>query len=330
METQVLFRYEKQVRSHHVKHFGELSLSPGTLDEISHIAEEYFTGVNMQNICIFGGCREWVPRSGKFTQSKLLEIIKEKREKGKLDPEIVLEAIENDVDVGYEIKQIIHNEKKQQKEKEDMKKEIENLMAEKRMNEAYERMRLKPWQRELENLLNAVPTRRVIHIISDERGGSGKTMWRSYMRALYSSKVLSLTPSETDNILYHAAIQYSGAAGPRVIICDVQRSHLLSGMLLGACELLKDGEFFSGKYAGRYVKWENKPHIVLLTNTSFEAIKRIQRDSLSFDRVRVGVMKKDSIQWFRLKNHMNLRTDWIPCSMLPGSNEEDDEPNCLR
>jgi hypothetical protein len=88
--------------------------------------------------------------------------------------------------------------------------------------------------------------------------------------------------------------------------------------------LLKDGEFFSGKYNGKYVSWEHPPHVVLLTNTSFHAIKKILKVSLSFDRVRVGVMESDHLKWFRLKNHAFAQREWTECSILLDGEQEDD------
>jgi hypothetical protein len=324
METMVLFRYEKQVRSHHVQNFGDLNLISGRLDEIRLIAKEFYADVNKQNVCIVGACREWAPESIKCKQVELLDIIKEGREKGKTDPQIILEALENDMDSGYEIKKIIAKEMKYRKEMECMEMEHQILLANKRKSEVYGRMHLKSWQREMETLFHRPPTSRLIHIISDVRGGSGKTQWKSYMGVQYSSKILTLTPSKTDDILHHAAMQYGTSLGPRMIICDVQRSQPISENLLGACELLKDGEFFSGKYNGKYVSWEHPPHIVLLTNASFDLVKEILKVSLSFDRVRVGIMESDCLKWFRLETYTFAQREWTECSMLLDGEQEDD------
>jgi hypothetical protein len=316
-ETRILFRYEKQVRKHLVHHFGELDLSPGGRDEIYELAKLYFDGDEYkENIHVIGSCREWSPGSHRSNDSELLQTIQEERERGKTDPEIIKDALLKDRDFGYSIKTLVEKDVKYKNDVDNANLEHLMIMSKKRRLEENQNLVLRKWQMEIEKIFYHSPEDRFLYIVCDKVGNTGKTKLAQYLTLKYENEVLTFSPSNVENLLHLTASKYSGVFGPRLILCDVPRTHGLTRELIGTCELLKAGHFYSGKYSGRLISWERSPHLVLLTNQSAIELKQILKEMVSHDRIRLGIITGETLEWFRLSYESKSdRGQWIQCTL---------------
>jgi len=130
---------------------------------------------------------------------------------------------------------------------------------------------LRPWQQKVVKLLTETkPDDRHIYVVYDKKGGKGKTFISKYLYTNYGAYYIS--PSKSADLLY----AYNGQD---YIIYDIPRSCDEDYVNWGAIEKLKDGIFFSGKFASG-TKYRNKNcHILIFTNNP------IPKDKFSDDRI---------------------------------------------
>jgi hypothetical protein len=167
-----------------------------------------------------------------------------------------------------------------------------------------------------------------MHIVCDEIGNTGKTKLAQYLSIKYEDDVLVFTPSKFEDVLHLAARRYSGIFGPRMVICDAQRNFGLASDIIGSLELMKSGQFFSGKYSGSVVCWEKPPHIVLFTNGPLYGLKLLLLKTLSHDRIRLGILKGEKLEWFRVNPEKH--GIWISCRVPPVKEEEATDASPLK
>lgn len=131
---------------------------------------------------------------------------------------------------------------------------------------------LKPWQKEVEDIVKTIPDRRTIHWYWSAEGNLGRTQLCKYLSHHYGavacqggkpSDVLDLCTKMKDNLL--CAI-WNFPRG--------KREFTLPYELL---ETIKDGYWFSGKYETGMVNI-NSPHVMIFANVGPEI------DKLSHDR----------------------------------------------
>ncbi|QMW68683.1 replication-associated protein [Crucivirus-158] len=131
-------------------------------------------------------------------------------------------------------------------------------------------VKLLPWQQKVVDIIKTPPDDRTIHIVYDEKGSKGKTFLAKYLYTNYDAYYIS--PSKSADLLY----AYNGQ---QIIIYDVPRSCDDDYVNWGAIEKLKDGIFFSGKFASGIKHREKHAHVIIFTNHPIPA------DKFSVDRL---------------------------------------------
>lgn len=139
---------------------------------------------------------------------------------------------------------------------------------------------LKDWQREILALVKTTPDDRTIHWYWDEIGCTGKTTIAKHI-CINDDTAIYVTGKSND--IKYAISQMK--VKPRVVIWDLVRSSE-NFVSYEALEAVKNGIFFSGKYEGQMVIFDN-PHVIVFAN--FEP----DMDKLSRDRWKVTDISPD-------------------------------------
>jgi hypothetical protein len=133
----------------------------------------------------------------------------------------------------------------------------------------FEGLSLRPWQQEILNMLSPSPTRdRVIHIVVDPCGNSGKSHLSSLLSISHGFK--SLTLGKRDDILYAFSQACPSFTGVRGVIIDTPMSAGTTGhdsriSVWQASELLKGFQLVINKYAS-VIRSLPPLHVVIMTN----------------------------------------------------------------
>lgn len=117
---------------------------------------------------------------------------------------------------------------------------------------------LKPWQQEMNTILNRPPDDRSIYFIVDTVGNGGKTWFAHYYSQLHDN-VQVLQPGKK------ADMAYALDCTIRVLFIDAPRSKQGEFIMYDFLEDVKNGYVFSGKYESR-VKQLGKCHVVVMMN----------------------------------------------------------------
>lgn len=143
----------------------------------------------------------------------------------------------------------------------------EEIRAEQKAH--FEGLSLRSWQQEILNMLSPSPTRdRVIHIVVDECGNSGKSHLSSLLSISHGFK--SLTLGKRDDILYAFSQSCPSFIGVRGVIIDTPMSAGTTGhdsriSVWQAAELLKGFQLVINKYAS-VIRSLPPLHVVIMTN----------------------------------------------------------------
>lgn len=145
---------------------------------------------------------------------------------------------------------------------------------------------LRPWQKNLEEVLDGPIDDRSIYFIVDEDGNGGKSWFSEWYRQKHPRDTIKVRPGKKADMVA-AATSYG--FHPRVLILDAPRSKqsrksgsddVESALMYDFLEEMKDGEILSSKY-GSYMWRFKKPHVVVMTNIEPDMAK------LSLDRYRI-------------------------------------------
>lgn len=130
---------------------------------------------------------------------------------------------------------------------------------------------LRPWQKELKELVESEPDSRSVNWIVDPVGGQGKTLMSKWL--VQHHDAFYCTGGRHQDILHAYNNQ-------RVVIFDFARekAELVSYSVI---EMIKNGIFFSGKYNSTVKARQGEAHIIVFSN--FEPDK----EKLSADRWRI-------------------------------------------
>jgi hypothetical protein len=143
----------------------------------------------------------------------------------------------------------------------------EEIRAEQKAH--FESLSPRPWQQEILNMLSLSPTRdRVIHIVVDPCGNSGKSLLSSLLSISHGFK--SLTLGKRDDILYAFSQACPSFIGVRGVIIDTPMSAGTTGhdsriSVWQAAELLKGFQLVINKYAS-VIRSLPPLHVVIMTN----------------------------------------------------------------
>lgn len=147
---------------------------------------------------------------------------------------------------------------------------------------AFEEHELRPWQADLQALLEGEPDPRKVIFVVDYEGDKGKTWFHKHYRNTHDDAYL-LHPGKLDNMAYAFA---NLRPRPRVVFVDCPREKLdfFSYTFL---ENLKDGEIFVNKYESKMISFR-VPHVVMFMNQAPD------RNKLSNDRYTIWTLQPEN------------------------------------
>lgn len=128
---------------------------------------------------------------------------------------------------------------------------------------------LRPWQQTLLEMLQKEPDDRTIICVVDPDGGTGKSAFAKYLARHHNS--FTLFPGSINNVLFTV----SENLGRPIYVMNVTKClphDFKQEDLLHILELIKDGDFLSGKYTSKVCRM-NHPHVVLFTNSIMNPAK---------------------------------------------------------
>jgi hypothetical protein len=128
----------------------------------------------------------------------------------------------------------------------------------------------RPWQRELDQILQQQPDRRQVIFIVDINGNSGKSWFADYYQKKYDEKCQILTPDRRNDMAYAVRI------GIRWLFLDAPRSKQSDNIMYDFLENMKDGRIFSPKYDS-HMKRFDPLHVVVCMN-EFPDMTKLSRD----------------------------------------------------
>lgn len=133
---------------------------------------------------------------------------------------------------------------------------------------------LRPWQQELNQILNLPPHPREIIFVVDLVGNMGKTWFAHYYSSIHDNNVQVLLPGKKADMVY--ALECTS----RVLFIDAPRSKQGEYLQYDFLEEVKNGYIFNSKYRS-FVKSLEDIHVVVLMNECPDMTK------LSQDRYKV-------------------------------------------
>jgi len=141
--------------------------------------------------------------------------------------------------------------------------------------ESMDQVELHPWQNELLSHIDKVSDRTVIWIYGT-KGGEGKTWFQRYIKRLYGDRRVycgSLS-SKADNICY--ALSKELLSFKDLFLFNIARSDSIMKQYV-VIEGIKDGLYFSGKYASKQLHFKT-PNTVIIFANSPPDLKRLSAD----------------------------------------------------
>lgn len=130
------------------------------------------------------------------------------------------------------------------------------------VREANELMqKLYPWQRYVVDIYHGPVDPRLIYVILDEQGNSGKTALQKAMAAKFRHNILTVTNGKTADLAYIA----NKAGMYKAVQMNVARMQV-DLLNLGVIETLKDGLLTNTKYKGNMME-KRCPHAFIYTNS---------------------------------------------------------------
>ena len=122
---------------------------------------------------------------------------------------------------------------------------------------------LKPWQKEIVEIIDTEPDDRTIHWYWSAAGGIGKTTFTKYLVHVHQATLLSGKGADVRNgVISH--VQQHGET-PELVVFPIPRSFNCEYLSYEALENVKDMLFYSGKYEGGAV-CGNCPHLIVFAN----------------------------------------------------------------
>lgn len=112
------------------------------------------------------------------------------------------------------------------------------------------------WQAELIARLEEEPDDRTIHWVYDTKGGAGKSTLCNYLIRNYGATLLA---GKAQDMFFAYDME-------KIVLVDLPRSTKDEYINYGAIEKLKDGVFFSGKYASALKVRDGNAHVVVFSN----------------------------------------------------------------
>lgn len=125
---------------------------------------------------------------------------------------------------------------------------------------------LRPWQIEIDKIIQEEPDDRTIHWYWEPHGGSGKTTFQKWIFLKYKPRVGVFSGKATD--MKNGVIKFLEKNGsvPEIVLLNFPKCTEINHISWTGVEELKDMFFYSGKYEGGMV-CEKPPHLFGFANT---------------------------------------------------------------
>ena len=126
------------------------------------------------------------------------------------------------------------------------------------------RYNMKPWQKEITDMLTGDASFRNILYVHEPVGNTGKSYLAKYLHYFYGAIITGGRAAD----MKHAISRWKEITGsyPVMILFDIARSYQLTAESYYAMEQMKNAVFFSGKYESGMVVAKNPPHMVVFAN----------------------------------------------------------------
>lgn len=118
------------------------------------------------------------------------------------------------------------------------------------------------YQKEIESLCLEEPDDRSIHWYWDKKGNIGKSALVKYLVVKYGAIMISGKAADMKYSIQQYVI--TNGKGPKIILVDIPRTSM-KFLSYAGMEEVKNGCFFSGKFEGGMVVYNN-PHIICFAN----------------------------------------------------------------
>lgn len=141
-------------------------------------------------------------------------------------------------------------------------KTFQEKLNDKILNEEYENVQWRPFQKEILDLIDTKPDHRKIHWYYNQDGNNGKSYLFKYINLTRNDVIIA--DGKKDNILYEVSKLIENEIEPRIIILDIPRTHK-DFVNYSLIEQLKNGCVQSGKYEGKKCLFRI-PHIIITSN----------------------------------------------------------------
>jgi len=181
---------------------------------------------------------------------------------------------------------------------------------------------LRPWQQEVESILDGPIDQRKIIFVVDPIGAAGKSWFVEYYRQLHPTDTIVSSPGKKADMVYAAA---ANGFDPRVVALDVPRSKQArkvgdtteSALMYDFLEEMKNGNILVNKYES-YTWRFARPHVIVTTN-SYPDMKSLSHDRYHIITVSVTHEAQTSPPEPRVLPMFNPRpvADTIPGQAFP-------------
>lgn len=170
----------------------------------------------------------------------------------------------------------------------------------------FKKFQLKPWQKELYDVLTTrCNDRRTVHWYWEGEGNQGKSWFTQYMYEMVPDVLLAA--GKAGDIFNMITNFKEVDIVPRICILDCPRAMNKEHINMLAIEKLKDGCMFAGKYHGG-IHSLFSPHVVVFANVPPSAEQRAQ---LSTDRWNVGEIQGDGRIVRELDASRDTEPEWV-------------------
>ena len=150
-----------------------------------------------------------------------------------------------------------------------------------------------PWQQSVMDILTGPEDDRTIYWITEPIGSVGKTKTKKHLKQVFPHVLTVEYESGMNNMKYLIAKrqeELKNAQTPAIAIIDIPRSHTVRNPeLYQALEVIKDGDFTSGKYEGAEISLPIAMHVIVFSNEAPVV------DMLSVDRWKVYNIHPDDL-----------------------------------
>lgn len=158
---------------------------------------------------------------------------------------------------------------------------IQNDNKQERIRNELKQIKLRPFQKDIEEIINTKPDNRTIYWYYETKGNTGKSHMTKYLTANHNAIMIN-TGKQAD--ILHA---YNHQP---IIIFDLPRTLEHNESIYTTMEVLKNGQYFSSKYESKSVLTEI-PHIIVFANY-LPDISKLSEDRWNIQEIQTDYTSK--------------------------------------